>query len=363
MKRFVLGALLMSATTINAAEFSSVEKNGKFQNSEIEYTSSFGDLYGIIKSYVTADREHPTPQQALPSVPLSREEIENTTNPAVARLGHSSMLIRLDGKTILTDPVFSDRASPVQWAGPKRFQPAAISIEALPTIDMVVISHDHYDHLDKHVIKSIHAKVEHFLVPLRIGKILQSWGVPQEKITELDWWQEKTIGSITFAATPTQHFSGRSLFDRDQTLWASWVIKGEQANLFFSGDSGYFSGFKAIGEKYGPFDLTMMETGAYNDAWSDIHMTPEQSVQAHIDLKGKAMLPIHNSTFDLALHDWFEPLERALVHANSKQVQLVTPLFGQMVDVESPSSHAQYAWWRELQPYKEEFKTAVANTH
>ncbi|GAM57593.1 outer membrane protein romA [Vibrio ishigakensis] len=349
----------MSATPLQAEIFESKQIDGKFQNSEISYSTGMGDIYGAMKAYFTTTRTEPVPTEPLPSMTLTAEQIENTKQASVARLGHSTMLIRLDGKTILTDPVFSDRASPVQWAGPKRFQDAAISLQDLPHIDMVVISHDHYDHLDKGAIKALHHKVDHFLVPLKIAKILTDWGVSEHKVIELDWWEEKQIDSILFAATPTQHFSGRGLFDKDSTLWASWVIKGEQANLYFSGDSGYFSGFKAIGEKYGPFDLTMMETGAYSEAWSQIHMMPEQSVQAHIDLKGKAMLPIHNSTFDLSVHDWFEPLDRALSAAQSRNVQLVTPIFGQMMPVQDIPASAQYAWWREVQKQPEsEMQTA-----
>jgi L-ascorbate metabolism protein UlaG (beta-lactamase superfamily) len=173
-----------------------------------------------------------------------------------------------------------------------------------------------------------------------------NWGVDADKVTELDWWQEHQVDGINFAATPTQHFSGRGLFDKDSTLWAGWVIQGQNSNLYFSGDSGYFGGFKAVGEKYGPFDITMIETGAYNDMWKEIHMLPEESVQAHIDLKGKAMIPIHNGTFDLALHDWYEPFERAQSAAIQHDVQLLTPKFGEQVEIQSPGIYS--AWWREV---------------
>lgn len=166
------------------------------------------------------------------------------------------------------------------------------------------------------------------------------------QIIERDWWRSVRLDSVTMTATPAQHFSGRGLFDRDKTLWASWVIQGQQANIFFSGDSGYFAGFKEIGERYGPFDITLIETGAYNELWSEIHMLPEQSVQAHIDLQGRAMIPIHNSTFDLALHDWYEPLERASVHAEKTGVTLLTPLMGEIVSVQQPA--ATSAWWRDF---------------
>ncbi|WP_284243792.1 MBL fold metallo-hydrolase [Thalassotalea insulae] len=234
---------------------------------------------------------------------------------------------------------------------PKRFHQSPIDIEQLPDISVVIISHEHYDHLDKNSIKQLIAKVDHFVTPLKVGDYLTKWGVEASRVTELNWWQEVTIDDIKIVATPAQHFSGRGVFDKDQTLWASWVIQGNESNLFYSGDSGYFSGFKTIGDKYGPFDVTMIETGAYNRLWSDIHMLPEQSLQAHIDLQGKAMLPVHNSTFDLALHDWFEPLERISDLAWEHSVKLVTPIFGKKVSINQPNS--KHKWWRTLMPERQ----------
>ena len=209
----------------------------------------------------------------------------------------------------------------------------------------VFISHDHYDHLDKGTIKAIKAKVAFFIVPLKLGNYLRDWGVNEDNIVELDWWQSIDISGIEFIATPTQHFSGRGLLDRDETLWASWVIRSQTSNIYFSGDSGYFSGFKEIGEKYGAFDITFIETGAYNHLWKEIHMMPQESVQAHIDLKGKVMVPIHNSTFDLAMHDWFEPLDKVSELSKTMGVSLSTPIVGEMIDMleaprENPLWHA-----------------------
>ncbi len=246
----------------------------------------------------------------------------------------------------MTDPVFSERASPVQWAGPKRFHRTPIDVDALPQISGIIISHDHYDHLDKNTIKQIHSKVAGFYVPLGVGKHLLGWGVPQQKIHEFDWWQEKKVGDITLVNTPANHFSGRGLTGGNSTLWSSWVIQTPQYKLFFSGDSGYFSGFKEIGDKYGPFDLTMMENGAYDENWQFVHMSPEESMQAHLDLQGKVMMPIHNGTFDLAFHEWTDPFERIKELAVEKNQILATPQMGQrwLLNDTAP----QMAWWRLL---------------
>ena len=331
---------------------SSSFKDGKFTNQHTAFSTNLKDMWNTAKAYFRDQRQAAEPSAPIPVNSLTTEDLNGDQQDTVYRLSHSTMLIKIDNKIVLTDPVFSDRASPVQWLGPKRFHQPAISIDTLPRVDVVVISHNHYDHLDKHSIKQLADKVDHFLVPLKVGNDLIKWGVPSEKVTELDWWQEKQVKGITFAATPTQHFSGRGLFDRDKTLWASWVILGSNSRLFFSGDSGYFPGFKEIGERYGPFDVTMIETGAYNTNWQDIHMMPEQSLQAHKDLQGQAMFPIHNSTFDLSLHDWHEPLERIHSLAQSHNVTLLTPIFGEAIIINNINPQqigSSNMWWRKLE--------------
>ena len=332
-------------TDKHATRTSNNWRENKFVNTSIDYSTNFKNIWEVGKAFFTTKRQTPLPKKALPVQSITREEILNEKNDVVYRLGHSSLLMKVSGKIILADPVFSERASPFATMGPKRFHQSPISITELPDVDAVIISHDHYDHLDKKSIHLLDKKVNRYFVPLGVGTTLQAWGISTAKVVELNWWQTQSINNIDITATPAQHFSGRGLFDRDKTLWASWVIRSPETKLFFSGDSGYFDGFKQIGERYGPFDLTMIETGAYNELWSDIHMLPEQSVQAHIDLKGKAMLPVHNSTFDLALHDWYEPLERATSAANQNNVKLLTPVMGEKIEIHAPATYR--AWWRE----------------
>lgn len=321
----------------------------RFQNTEIDYSNDWRNLIDISKAYVTNDRQEAAPKNPVPLRMIPKEELSSESgdkDSVIYRLGHSSVLVRMNGEYVLTDPVFSDRASPVQWAGPKRFHPVPVKLETLPQIKAIVISHNHYDHLDKGSILALDHKVERYVVPMGVDKHLIQWGIAEDKIVPLNWWQSSKVGSFNLVATPAQHFSGRGLLDRDKTLWASWVIENGDQRIFFSGDTGYFKGFKEIGERYGPFDLTIIETGAYNELWSAIHMLPEQSVQAHMDLKGKAMLPVHNGTFDLALHNWFDPFERAIAKAKQHDVKVITPIMGERVQLDALP--ADNYWWRDV---------------
>lgn len=337
-----LGSAGGDGRLMNSSHF----KDGKFFNTiDTRVSTASGSRLGSLVEFFT-DQQQREPEIALPSMPVVAESIGTGEGLRVTWLGHSTSLIEIDGQVILTDPMFSDRASPFSFLGPKRFSIAPpIELADLPDIDVVLISHDHYDHLDYPSIKALIHRTSRFLVPLGVGGHLERWGVPKSKIVELDWWEENTHGDLTLVATPARHFSGRWLV-RNKTLWASWVIQGKRQRVFFGGDSGYFDGFKQIGEQYGPFDLTLLESGAYNEAWSEIHMMPEQTVQAHIDLQGKVLLPIHWGQFNLSLHPWTEPIERLVTAAERQGVIVATPLVGQPVT--ENSALPQTAWWQAL---------------
>jgi len=324
--------------------------NGKFHNDDIMEANGFGKVLGLIGRYITEEKKHAVPDQLLPMKALSTEQLQALSDDQIymVKLGHSSILLKVYGEFWLLDPVFSERASPFSFLGPKRFQQTPISIDELPEIDKVLISHNHYDHLDKASVKKLADKTKQFLVPLGVEADLSRWGVETSKVLSFDWWQELQTDNALVAFTPTKHFSGRALSDGNKSLWGSWVIKGTKESIYFSGDSGYFDGFKKIGDKYGPFDLTFIETGAYDKDWADIHMTPEQSLQAHLDLQGKVMVPVHNGTFDLAFHAWFEPLERVSKAADEHNAVIRTPITGEIFN--SDKQFVQTFWWKPLLP-------------
>ncbi|MCF7223650.1 MBL fold metallo-hydrolase [Marilutibacter chinensis] len=303
------------------------------------------DTLATIRRFIFEKPVDATPPAPPPVLPLTRARLLAAPDASLFRLGHSTVLIKLDDVFWLTDPVFSERASPVQWAGPKRFHAPPIDIAELPPLQGVILSHDHYDHLDRAAVQALAEKTTQFLAPLGVGDLLVEWGIDPDKIVQLDWWEEVRIGNLRLVATPAQHFSGRRPFTENPTLWASWVIVSERDDLrlFFSGDSGYFDGFRAIGEHYGPFDMTLLECGAYDASWSGVHMHPEQTLQAHLDLRGRWLLPVHNGTFDLALHGWSDPLERIAALAGEHRVRLATPMFGQAVAIRQPQPGP--AWW------------------
>lgn len=349
---------MINPTETNAENpFPSIYRNGKFHNLKSMHKIKFKSGLKLLWQIATKKKRNTRPKGDIPLYKLTQQELLSTPNQSLFRLGHSTVLMKLQNSFIITDPVFSLRASPLQWVGMKRFHNPPISIEELPPLKAVVISHNHYDHLDKAAILKLKDKVEHFLTPRGVGDILIKWGVAPEKVKQFDWWDAVTLDQIEYVFTPAQHFSGRSLKDNNKTLWGSWCIKSPEQKIFFSGDTGYFPGFKKIGELHGPFDITLMETGAYNKNWPDVHMQPEQSLQAHIDLKGKWYLPIHNSTFDLALHAWYEPLERISELAHAKAIPLCTPIIGEAVSLNKLTPFPK--WWEGVDQMSMESKKVL----
>jgi L-ascorbate metabolism protein UlaG (beta-lactamase superfamily) len=264
---------------------------------------------------------------------------------AVSWLGHSTALVEIDGYRVLTDPVWSDRCSPSDIVGPQRLHPPPLQLEGLPAVDAVVISHDHYDHLDIDTIMAL-ARTQRapFFVPLGVGAHLRAWGIPEHRIVELDWHQSAQVDGLTVFCVPARHFSGRFL-DRNATLWASWAFIGPNHRAYFGGDTGYTKSFAQIGADHGPFDLTLLPIGAYNTAWPDVHMNPEEAVRAHLDITdGGLLVPIHWGTFRLAPHPWAEPVERLLAAAEPAHVNVTVPAPGQRIDPAAPVT--SNPWWR-----------------
>jgi L-ascorbate metabolism protein UlaG (beta-lactamase superfamily) len=288
----------------------------------------------------------PEPKGELQVKPIHQNDWTGIDKESLffAWLGHSSILIAVEGKTVLVDPVLEERASPFSWVGPKRFHPAPVTAGGLPPIDVVVITHDHYDHLEEQTMRRLGSRTGLFLVPLGIGELLEEWGIKPEKVVELDWWEHHKVGSLNFTATPAIHYARRGLLDGNERLWCSWSVQGQNRRFFVSGDSGYFGGFKKVGEELGPFDVTFLKVGSYDEMWKQVHMLPEEAVQQHQDLRGEILVPLHWATFDLGLHPWYEPIERTLTAALENNVLLNTPIIGEQVEIKRPPK--VNSWWR-----------------
>jgi L-ascorbate metabolism protein UlaG (beta-lactamase superfamily) len=318
----------------------------RFRNVKPRPAESLRKTLGLAWTVLFNKPRGTVPSDALPVEKLTRAQLDAAPERSLYRLGHSTMLLKLRGKFWLTDPVFAERASPFRNLGPKRFHAPPIALADLPPLHGVILSHDHYDHLDRDTVLALAERTEVFLTPLGVGDRLIEWGIDAAKVRQFDWWQDTQVEGIQFTATPAQHFSGRSLFDGNRTLWASWVIVDDDLRVFFSGDTGYFDGFSTIGERLGPFDVTLIETGAYDAMWPYVHMQPEETVQAHIDLRGRWLVPIHNGTFDLAMHRWQEPFERVTGLALARGVALSTPRMGERLDLQAV--HRGERWWRDV---------------
>jgi L-ascorbate metabolism protein UlaG (beta-lactamase superfamily) len=261
-------------------------------------------------------------------------------------LGHSTVLIEIDGLRVLTDPVWGPRASPSRLVGPKRFQPVPVPLRALPAVDVVLVSHDHYDHLDYPTIRELARRDVPFVTSLGVGSHLEAWGVSPQRIVELDWWESHRLphADLTVTAAPSQHFSGRGLKDRNSTLWSSLVIRSSRHAVFFSGDTGLTTEYDLIRKRLGPFDLVMLEVGAFHPAWGDIHLGPENALKALRLLGGGPFLPVHWGTFSLAMHAWDQPAETLFALGPAEGVQLMMPRLGE--PVEPARADRVTPWWR-----------------
>ena len=323
-------------------------KDGKFLNNggvkmEMSLKDSFKAMWILFKSNSKAEPNKNIAVQKIDSITIANYN----SKTRFIWFGHSTFLLQIKGKNLLIDPMFGNVPAPNPLLGNKRFSnKLPIEIEKLPSIDAVLITHDHYDHLDYEAIQKLKDKVNIFYTPLGIGIHLLKWGVEKERIIELDWWQEIKFDELTIRCTPAQHFSGRGISDREKTLWCSWIIQSDDDNLFFSGDSGYASHFKEIGDQYGPFDFAFMECGQYNNLWPLVHMLPEETAQAGLDIKAKKMMPIHWGAFKLASHSWTDPVERISKKAKELNVDLVIPKIGEIIEIGLNDSEEIYPWWR-----------------
>lgn len=364
----ILGVSLMSCSSFGSRPNKEMKKT--FKNSK-QYNAKAGvfenrqqDLiremkkrnitFSAIKDWLGGGKDR-VPSNKLPEVkPDLKSFMSESDELKVIWFGHSSFLLNMNGKIILVDPVFGTSASPVSFMV-KRFQKPVIELKDLPKVDYIVISHDHYDHLDMPSIKHFVGSDVQFVTPLGVGSHLQGWGIKKENIVEKDWWESAMLDGVEFIATPAQHFSGRNGIHDNETLWASWVIRNDNHNVYFSGDSGYDTHFKEIGDKYGPFDLAFIENGQYNKLWEEVHMLPEQSIQAFKDLKGKTYFPVHWGMFELAMHAWYEPIQRISDMASADGINLVTPKIGEVLNINDKNQTTQ--WWKEN--YIEASKTQI----
>jgi L-ascorbate metabolism protein UlaG (beta-lactamase superfamily) len=321
-------------------------KAGKFENlTETTLEFSFSTLPAMLRDQFS-ERSIRQPEHPLPIVPFDAAAWQQPGSKFIW-YGHSVVLLQINGLNILIDPMLGPDASPIAPFTTKRFSEDSLAIiEQLPKLDLVLMSHDHYDHLDYASIERLKHKTGHFYVALGVGRHLQAWGISADQITEFDWWDEAEFQSLKIVFTPSRHFSGRGLSDRAKSLWGGWVMLSEEEKIYMSGDGGYGPHFQQVNDTYGPFDLGFSECGQYSEYWADIHMTPEESVQAALDGGMKRVVPVHWGGFALAMHAWQEPAERFYVEAERLQQESLCPEIGTIVSVLNPA--ATRPWWRGL---------------
>lgn len=314
--------------------------DGVFHNAARTTTMSRDGMRETVRELIFG-RQQRRPLGPVPMV--ERVDPAIGVGPFVTWYGHSSALIEIDGARVLVDPVWGERVSPSALVGPRRLHPVPVPLASLPPVDAIVISHDHYDHLDLPSVRTLlRTQTAPFIVPLGVGAHLRRWHVPTDRIVELDWWDRWSGAGLELVATPAQHFSGRGV-KRDGTLWTSWAILGPAHRAFYTGDSGYFDGYAEIGRRFGPFDVSLVQIGAYGPGWPAIHMTPEEGVAAHVDVRAGLLIPVHWATFNLAMHAWSEPADRVWREAKARDVRLAVPRPGERVDVADPPKVT--GWW------------------
>jgi len=322
-------------------------QEGEFQNLVPTEVMTGSSTFAVFWQFLFGKKTNTQPPGPLPTQPLDSLSITRKT-PGMVRVtwfGHSASLVEIGGHNILLDPMLSVKMGPLSWVTPKRYNPSlAITAEQLPPIDAVLISHDHYDHLDYKTIVKLKEKVANFYVPLGVGAHLLAWGVAPERVHELDWRDSVQLPGLTIVSTPARHFSGRGLTNRNSTSWSSWVLKTPTKRVFYSGDGGYGPHFQTIGQQYGPFDLALMECGQYDQNWAQIHMLPEQTVQAALDVRAKAFLPVHWGAFTEAHHPWNGSVKRAAAEAARRHLPITTPELGQPVVLDA-GPLPQRRWW------------------
>ncbi|GAB3289793.1 MBL fold metallo-hydrolase [Hymenobacter tenuis] len=322
--------------------------DGEFQNLVPTTLMTGGSTLGSLWRFVFGKTPNSKPAALLPMQML--DSLTITQKPAdmvrVTWFGHSASLVEIAGKNILLDPMLGMEMGPISWITPNRYNPhVPIRAEQLPAIDAVLISHDHYDHLDYQTIRKLKDKTAHFFVPLGVGAHLLAWGVAPERVQELDWNQEVQLPGLTIVSTPARHFSGRGLTNRNSTSWSSWVIKSADKRLFYSGDGGYGPHFQTIGQQHGPFDLALLECGQYDANWAQIHMLPEQTVQAARDVQARVFMPVHWAAFTEAHHAWNDPVKRASAEASRLGQVITTPRLGQSI-ILGAGPLPQEQWWQ-----------------
>ncbi|MCB0706991.1 MAG: MBL fold metallo-hydrolase [Saprospiraceae bacterium] len=322
-------------------------KDGKFQNlEETDMSFSFRDMIDILYKQFT-NRKEREPLVDLPIESFNKAHFLQEDNLAkIIWYGHSVLLFRINGKTIFIDPMLGPDAAPIAPMTVKRFSANTLDlIDDFPEIDLMLLSHDHYDHLDYQSILRLKSKTKKYYVALGVKRHLEKWGIDRDKIQEFDWWNNQVYADIEITFTPSRHFSGRGISDRAKSLWGGWVFKTPTENIWFSGDGGYGAHFKEIGDRLGPFDFGFMECGQYNEKWSLIHMFPHESVQAALDARVKRAMPVHWGAFSLAQHPWKEPANGFIDAALKQQLQICLPKPGQLFCIRDGFADA---WWEEI---------------